>query len=375
MQLKIFKHNKMKAIFNSKDLAIALERVGKAMNTKNILPILDNYLFKVRDTVGSIMASNLDLSIVENVCVDAYTEGRGMLIPKSTIKLLKKLGGIPITLEYDEDLKEDGTFKIAELHILTDSDKFSWTITDDIADFPQLYERGKFLGTPHSLTNIIKTLELFVSSDTLRPMTQQICITGGTATATNSFTVARMKLQRAVEGTIYIPKNVSKVVKSLKLVDTDFFEYDKGYIIVSDTTEVHYYSSEKDSEFIDTNFIFGAHTIGKYKPVLADFKKAMDKLEYVGDDSVHLAANGSFLKATCQNVDSGKKGVSNILLDEYDENGFGGAYHFNEIKSILKVIGTNTTFSVVNQSGDLHNSLRFTSEEQELEIVTIKSLS
>ncbi len=53
----------MKFIVNSSDLLQHLLAVGRVINTKNTLPILDNFLFEIKEEELTITASDLETTL------------------------------------------------------------------------------------------------------------------------------------------------------------------------------------------------------------------------------------------------------------------------------------------------------------------------
>jgi len=112
----------MKFIVSSTDLLRQLQAVGKTIASRNTLPILDNYLFKLSGDVLTITASDLESILITQMTLD-NVEGEGLIAieAKRLNDILKEFPEQPLTFEINEEnlavtiLSENGKFSVVGL--------------------------------------------------------------------------------------------------------------------------------------------------------------------------------------------------------------------------------------------------------------------
>jgi DNA polymerase-3 subunit beta len=109
----------MNFVISSTALLNRLNLVSKVVNSKNTLPILDNFLFSVTDGKLKITASDLETTLTTSVEPDAL-DGEGVVAvdAKKILEILKEFPEQPLTFQIDEeslqvDIKsENGKFSL-----------------------------------------------------------------------------------------------------------------------------------------------------------------------------------------------------------------------------------------------------------------------
>jgi len=150
----------MKFVVSSTELLSHLLAISKVVNSKNTLPILDNYLFLLEDNRLTITASDLESTLITSLELD-NTSGTGIIVPEQ-----------PLTFQIDSE-----TFAI---DIFSQNGKFS-IVGQNGEDFPQqpiLNEAiASSVNVNHSvlLNGINKTL-FATADDELRPVMNGIFI-------------------------------------------------------------------------------------------------------------------------------------------------------------------------------------------------------
>lgn len=90
----------MKLIISSSELLRQVMMVSKAIPVKSPLPILDNFLFVLKDDTLEITASDTDLTLKTRITVEnAAEEGKIAVPAKHMMDLLKELPDQPLTIE------------------------------------------------------------------------------------------------------------------------------------------------------------------------------------------------------------------------------------------------------------------------------------
>ena len=163
----------MNFVISSTELLGHLLAVSKVISSKNTLPILDNFLFQIKEKELTITASDLETTFVSKMKLDNVTgEGTIALDAKRITNTLKEFPEQPLTFNINtESLAVD---------IVSENGKFS-VVAQNGEDFPQLptiVEEKKSsinLSSDLLLTGVSKTL-FATANDELRPVMNGIFI-------------------------------------------------------------------------------------------------------------------------------------------------------------------------------------------------------
>ncbi len=167
----------MKFVVSSTELLGHLQGISKVISTKNTLPILDNFLFKLEGNRLEITASDLESTLITGMNLE-NTDGEGSIAIPARILLdtLKEFSDQPLTFEINSDTlavvisSEKGKFSIVGqngidfpvLPAIKDDKKFSFVVTSEVL-----------------LSGITKTL-FATADDELRPVMGGIFVEAGT---------------------------------------------------------------------------------------------------------------------------------------------------------------------------------------------------
>ena len=163
----------MKFVVSSTELLSHLSAISKVINSKNTLPILDNYLFLLEDKLLTITASDLESTLITSMELE-NTSGTGTIaVPAKLMnETLKEFPEQPLTFQIDSE-----TFAI---EIFSQNGKFS-IVGQNGEDFPQQPLLNEALASTinvnHNvlLSGINKTL-FATADDELRPVMNGIFI-------------------------------------------------------------------------------------------------------------------------------------------------------------------------------------------------------
>ena len=163
----------MKFVVSSSELLGHLSAVNRVINTKNTLPILDNFLFQLESSRLTITASDLETTLSSQLTLENATDDGSVAIPaKILTDILKEFPEQPLTFEIDLD-----SLKIV---IQSENGQFS-IVGQNGTDFPQLpilKEEAKSsvrLDSEILLSGISKTI-FATAEDELRPVMNGIFI-------------------------------------------------------------------------------------------------------------------------------------------------------------------------------------------------------
>lgn len=153
----------MKFIITSLKLLRSLQALSGVLNSSNTLPILDDFLFKIKDGELSITASDLETTMVIKLTPDLVVgEGEVTIPARLLLDIMKTFSDIPVTFEVAMDtmgielLAGEGKFKLAG------------HMSDEFPKFPELKETNRIELPGELLVNAINKTVFAVGSDELR---------------------------------------------------------------------------------------------------------------------------------------------------------------------------------------------------------------
>ncbi len=215
----------MRFVVSSSDLLKKLQSVSKVINPKNTLPILDNFLFEIKEEELIITCSDLETTLVTNLVLDNVDGGGKIAIEaKRLTDILKEFPEQPLTFEIDEETMD--------VDILSENGKFS-VVGAEGDDFPEPAELDEEKSTAFNIDSkilhrgIIKTL-FATSDDELRPVMNGIFMElkedSTTFVSSDSHKLVRYKrydVKADKESSFILPKKPAELLKSLLAKDTD----------------------------------------------------------------------------------------------------------------------------------------------------------
>jgi DNA polymerase-3 subunit beta len=160
----------MRFIVSTSTLLKQLQAVNGASSSSTVLPILENFLFEIKDNVLTISATDLQTSMTTSLTVESKEEGKIAIPSKILLETLKTLPDQPIAFTID-----DSTFAI-EISAGDGKYKLSGENGEDFPKIP-VVENASSVNVPASvLAEAINKTIFAVSNDELRPaMTGVYC--------------------------------------------------------------------------------------------------------------------------------------------------------------------------------------------------------
>jgi len=160
----------MRFIVSTSTLLKQLQAVNGASSSSTVLPILENFLFEIKDGVLTVSATDLQTSMTTSLAVESKEDGKVAIPSKILLETLKTLPDQPISFSVD-----DKTFAI-EINAGDGKYKLSGENGDDFPKIP-VVENPSSVAMPASvLAEAINKTLFAVSNDELRPaMTGVYC--------------------------------------------------------------------------------------------------------------------------------------------------------------------------------------------------------
>jgi DNA polymerase III subunit beta len=208
----------MKFIISSSLLYSHLQSISKVIASKNTLPILDNFLFKVKKNDLTIIASDLETTLITKIPLD-NVEGDGNIAieSKRLLEILKEFPEQPLTFDFNTE-----NFTV---DVLSENGKFSLVGADGM-EFPQIPSIKKEssslkLNSDVILNGINKTL-FATADDELRPVMNGIFIEIAndeiTFVASDSHKLVRYKrtdVKTDLSSAFILPKKPASILKNI----------------------------------------------------------------------------------------------------------------------------------------------------------------
>ncbi|HTN21495.1 MAG TPA: DNA polymerase III subunit beta [Pelobium sp.] len=205
----------MRFIVSTSTLLKHLQAVSGALSNSAVLPILENFLFEIKDTTLIISATDLQTSMTTSLAVESKEGGKIAVPSKILLDTLKTLPEQPIAFSVD-----DNTFAI---EISAGDGKYRLS-GENGEDFPKIptVENASSVNLPASvLAEAINKTIFAVSNDELRPaMTGVFCQLSPqnvTFVATDAHKLVRYRRNdaKAEEATSFIlPRKALNLLKS-----------------------------------------------------------------------------------------------------------------------------------------------------------------
>jgi len=209
----------MKFVVSSSELLSHLSAVHRVINTKNTLPILDNFLFQLDDSNLIITACDLETTLSSHLKLENASESGIIAIPARILSdILKEFPEQPLTFDIDTE-----TLKIV---IQSENGQFS-IVGQNGSDFPQLpllKEESKSslrLASEILLSGISKTI-FATAEDELRPVMNGIFLEMNddsvTFVASDAHKLVKYKrsdLKTEISSSFILPKKPASLLKNI----------------------------------------------------------------------------------------------------------------------------------------------------------------
>jgi DNA polymerase-3 subunit beta len=209
----------MKFVASSSELLSRLQAISKVINSKNTLPILDNFLFKLEDNVLEITASDLETTLITRMTLENASESGAISIPARFLtEYLGKFSEQPLTFTINTE-----TYSI-QIHSETGESNIVGSAWEDFPQRPELKQDAvSLLHVPAGvvLQGVSKTI-FATGDDELRPVMNGICIELRTDhitfVASDSHMLVRYRrsdVKAENDGSFILPKKPASLLKNV----------------------------------------------------------------------------------------------------------------------------------------------------------------
>lgn len=208
----------MKFVVSSTELLTRLQSVSRVISSKNSLPILDNFLFILKDGHLTITASDLETTLKAKMIIDNITEEGEITVPaKLLVDSLREFADQPL------EFKTNETNSIIEIVWATGNAKLPCTTADDYPSLPELDEsRVTVSVNSHTLLEGINRTLYATAEEELRPVMNGIFFDIDTDSTTLVASDAhklvcytRHDIKSEAKSSFILPKKPSSVLKNI----------------------------------------------------------------------------------------------------------------------------------------------------------------
>lgn len=205
----------MKFIVSSSSLLKHLSSINGVVTTNPVVPILENFLFEIKDSKLTVTASDLQTSMITEIDVEAKEDGNIAVPAKILIETLKNLPEQPVTFSIDKE-----TYSI---EISSDNGRYKLA-GENATDFPKIPVVTNATTVDMStevLSNAINNTIFATSNDELRPAMTGVYVnlsdTNVTFVATDGHRLIRYRrvdIASPEAASIIIPRKALNLLKA-----------------------------------------------------------------------------------------------------------------------------------------------------------------
>ncbi|MGY5255116.1 DNA polymerase III subunit beta [Sphingobacterium spiritivorum] len=225
----------MRFIVSTSILLKQLQAISGASSSSTVLPILENFLFEIKDNTLTISATDLQTSMVTSLQIESKEEGRVAMPSKILIETLKTLPDQPVAFSVDTN-----TLAI-EISAGDGKYKLSGENADDFPKIPTVDNTSTVNIPAPVLAEAINKTIFAVSNDELRPAMSGVLVQLAEQSTTFVSTDAH-KLVRYRRTDIYTDKPASLILpkKALSLLKSSLPSDDVNVIIEYNNTNAFF---------------------------------------------------------------------------------------------------------------------------------------
>ncbi|MFA5850503.1 MAG: DNA polymerase III subunit beta [Bacteroidales bacterium] len=208
----------MKFVVSSTELLARLLSVSRVISSKNTIPILDNFLFVLKEGYLSITASDLETSLKAGMTIENVIEDGEITIPaRLLVDSLKEFPDQPL------EFKTNETSSLIEITWANGNSKLPCTLADDYPNIAELSEDSTEISIPSTalLEGINRTLYA-TAEEELRPVMNGVFFDIGTDETTLVASDAhklvcytRHDIMSAQKSSFILPKKPASILKNI----------------------------------------------------------------------------------------------------------------------------------------------------------------
>ncbi|NGF55298.1 DNA polymerase III subunit beta [Parapedobacter sp. SGR-10] len=298
----------MRFIVSTSALLKQLQAISGASSSSTVLPILENFLFEIKDNTLTISATDLQTSMVTSLPIEAKEEGRVAMPSKILIDTLKTLPDQPVAFSVDTN-----TLAI-EISAGDGKYKLSGENADDFPKIPTVENVSTVKIAGVALAEAINKTIFAVSNDELRPAMSGVYVQLNeqniTFVATDAHRLVRYRrtdvgAEKATS--IILPKKALHLLKSsLPTDDTEVsLEYNTTNAFFQ-FGSIHLICRLVDERYPDYEAVIPQNNPNKLTVDRSQFLNTLRRVVIFANKTTHqvrLKINGSELHISAEDLD------------------------------------------------------------------------
>ena len=304
----------MKFSVSSSDLLSHLQAISRVINSKNSLPILDNFLFSLQGNTLTMTASDVETTLITTMEVEGV-EGEGKVAVSSRLLLdtLREFSEQPLTFNINDS-------NLAMVIVSSNgSYNFIGQNGDEYPKLQQIESDSKFfsLSAANLSAGISKTL-FCTAEDELRPVMNgvyfDIALDRLTIVATDAHKLVRFKtlhtsvqLQGEEEANFILPKKPATMLKNILVKESGavdiHFDKKNAYFKLSNYTMI---CRQIEGKYPNYNAVIptsNPHKIIIDRTTLLNALKRVSVFSNQASNLIKLAFKGNEIHISAQDID------------------------------------------------------------------------
>jgi len=315
----------MKFITSSAALAKQLQLIDGVISSNTVLPILEDYLFEIKDGKLTVFSTDLETSMSTMIDVEANENGKIAVPARLLLNILKSLPDQPVTFSIDKSNYA--------IELTTDNGKYKLA-GENGDDFPRIPtpEEIKDIKLPgRVIANAINKTLFAVGTDELRPamtgVNFELTTTGITFVSTDAH-----KLVRYTRTDAKSSKNNSFIVpkKALGLL-SNALPTDDTQVKISYNNSNAFFNFGNislicrliDGRFPDYNAVIPTDNPNKLTLNNGDLLNSLKRLAIFANKTTHqvsLKLAGSDLTVTSRDIDNSNEATEKLVCNYSGED-------------------------------------------------------
>ncbi|HMP92636.1 MAG TPA: DNA polymerase III subunit beta [Phnomibacter sp.] len=297
----------MKFIVSSTALLKQLQQINGVIQTNNVLPILEDFLFEIDKNQLTVTATDLETIMRVQLEVEARESGKVCIPARILMDSLKNLPDQPLTFSIDKSFA---------VELTSDSGKYK-VMGEDPVNYPKepsADETTVFTMTSGALAKAISKTMFAVSTDDLRPaMTGvffELSPDGLQCVATDAHRLVKYKrtdVSCPQTDSFIVPKKPLGLLKNALPDNEDEVKvsYSKNHLFIEHAT-TQLSCRLIDARFPDYKVVIPADNPYRMTVTKTDFQQALRRVSIFSNKStmqVALTITGSQLQLAAQDID------------------------------------------------------------------------
>jgi len=334
----------MKFIVSSSLLSKQLGQINGVINANTVLPILEDFLFEIKDKKLSVTATDLETVMKVQLEVESKVDGKVCVPHKVLSDYLKNIPDQPLTFSIDKNFGIDITSDNGKYKIMGEN-------PDNFPKEPASDDANSFTMPSTAMVSAINKTLFAVSNDDLRPAMTGVFfelskkqIQFVSTDAHKLVKYIRTDAKATKDDSFIVPRKPLNLLKN-SLPDNDdelTISYNSNHLFVTHPN-IQLICRLIDARFPDYKVVIPADN--PYKLVLnkSDFQGALRRVNVFANKStnqVALTISGSELQMAAQDVDFSFEGNERMSC-QFDGSDLQIAFNAKFLIEMLSAVDTN----------------------------------